>query len=64
MAASVRASISFRPYLQALESIARRKKVSLAWVVLESIGNYIAGEEVLTCENASTEGNLNGVHVA
>ena len=42
-AASIRASISFPPDVyEALESIARGKKVSLAWVVREASENYIA----------------------
>lgn len=41
---SVRASISFPPAIyQALENIAKRKKVSLAWVVREASEKYIAG---------------------
>jgi metal-responsive CopG/Arc/MetJ family transcriptional regulator len=42
-AAVVRASISFPPDLyQTLEEIAQQKKVSLAWVVREAAGKYIA----------------------
>jgi predicted DNA-binding protein len=42
-AATVRASISFPPEVyETLESIAREKKVSLAWVVREAAEKYIA----------------------
>jgi predicted DNA-binding protein len=42
-AAAVRASISFPPDVyETLESIAKEKKVSLAWVVREAAENYIA----------------------
>lgn len=41
--ASVRASISFPPNLyETLESIAREKRVSLAWVVREAAEKYVA----------------------
>lgn len=41
--AAIRASISFPPDVyQTLESIAKRKKVSLAWVVREAAEQYIA----------------------
>jgi len=40
---SVRASISFPPELyRTLEDIARRKKVSLAWVVRDAAEKYVA----------------------
>lgn len=40
--ASVRASISFPPDLyDTLEEIARRKKVSLAWVVRDAAEKYV-----------------------
>ena len=40
---AVRASISFPPDVyQTLEEIARKKKVSLAWVVREAAEKYIA----------------------
>jgi metal-responsive CopG/Arc/MetJ family transcriptional regulator len=40
---SVRASISFPSELyRALEDIARRKKVSLAWVVRDAAEKYVA----------------------
>jgi hypothetical protein len=43
--AAVRASISFRPdTYRVLEDIARRKKVSLAWVVREATEKYVADE--------------------
>ena len=42
-AAAVRASISFPPDIyDTLETIAREKKVSLAWVVREAAEKYIA----------------------
>jgi len=41
--ATVRASISFPPDLyETLETIAKEKKVSLAWVVREATEKYIA----------------------
>jgi metal-responsive CopG/Arc/MetJ family transcriptional regulator len=41
--AAVRASISFPPEVyETLESIAKEKKVSLAWVVREAAEKYIA----------------------
>jgi len=44
-AATVRASISFPLNIYAtLETIAKEKKVSLAWVVHEAAGKYIAGK--------------------
>ena len=43
--ASVRASISFPPELyRTLEDIARRKKVSLSWVVRDATEKYVADE--------------------
>jgi metal-responsive CopG/Arc/MetJ family transcriptional regulator len=40
---SVRATISFPPDIyQALEDVARQKKVSLAWVVRDAAEHYIA----------------------
>lgn len=45
---TVRASISFPPDVyEALESIARGKKVSLAWVVRDASENYIAENKSL-----------------
>jgi predicted DNA-binding protein len=42
-AATVRASISFPPDIyETLETIAKEKKVSLAWVVREAAEKYIA----------------------
>ncbi len=42
-AASVRASISFPPDVyKALEELAKRKKVSLAWVVRDAVERYLA----------------------
>ena len=47
-ASAVRASISFPPDLyETLESIARHKKVSLAWVVRDAAEKYVA-EEIVT----------------
>jgi metal-responsive CopG/Arc/MetJ family transcriptional regulator len=44
-AAAVRASISFPADIyQSLEEIARRKKVSLAWVVREAAERYVADQ--------------------
>ena len=41
--AAVRASISFSPEVyETLETIAKEKKVSLAWVVREAAEKYIA----------------------
>lgn len=41
----VRASISFPPDLyETLEDIAKRKKVSLAWVVRDAAERYVADE--------------------
>ena len=43
--AAVRASISFPPDIyETLESIAREKKVSLAWVVREAAEQYIGSK--------------------
>ena len=43
--ALVRASISFPPDLyETLEAIAKRKKVSLAWVVREASERYVVDE--------------------
>ena len=43
--AAVRASISFPPDIyETLESIAREKKVSLAWVVREAAEQYIGNK--------------------
>jgi metal-responsive CopG/Arc/MetJ family transcriptional regulator len=47
-ATSVRASISFPPDLyETLEELAKRKKVSLAWVVRDAAERYIAEQEPL-----------------
>lgn len=44
-ASAVRASISFPPNIyRTLEDIARRKKVSLAWVVREAAEQYVADQ--------------------
>lgn len=46
--APIRVSISFPPDIyETLESIAREKKVSLAWVVREAAENYIADRRPL-----------------
>jgi len=43
--AAIRASISFPPDVyQTLESIAKQKKVSLAWVVREAAEQYISNK--------------------
>jgi metal-responsive CopG/Arc/MetJ family transcriptional regulator len=43
-ASAVRASISFPPDIyRTLEQIAKRKKVSLAWVVRDAAEKYVAG---------------------
>jgi metal-responsive CopG/Arc/MetJ family transcriptional regulator len=45
---AVRASISFPPEVyRTLETIARRKKVSLAWVVRDAAEKYLADEQPL-----------------
>jgi metal-responsive CopG/Arc/MetJ family transcriptional regulator len=42
---AVRASISFPPALyETLEDLAKRKKVSLAWVVRDAAERYVASE--------------------
>jgi predicted transcriptional regulator len=44
-ASFVRASISFAPDIyQSLEDLAKRKKVSLAWVVREAAERYVSEE--------------------
>jgi predicted transcriptional regulator len=44
--ASVRASISFPPDIyELLEQLARKKKVSLAWVVRDAVERYVAERE-------------------
>ena len=44
-ALAVRASISFPPDLyKTLEEIAKKKKVSLAWVVRDAVERYVAEE--------------------
>lgn len=45
-AASIRASISFPPGMyEVLEQLARKKKVSLAWVVRDAVERYVAEED-------------------
>ena len=45
-AASVRASISFPPEMyEALVEFARKKKVSLAWVVRDAVERYVAEQQ-------------------
>jgi len=52
----VRASISFPPGLyETLEEIAKRKKVSLAWVVRDAAERYVADETELTDRKAELE---------
>jgi metal-responsive CopG/Arc/MetJ family transcriptional regulator len=47
----VRASISFPPDVyQALEHLARQKKVSLAWIVRDAAEKYLAGSQPLIKE--------------
>ncbi len=48
-ARSIRASISFPPDIyEALKQLARKKKVSLAWVVRDAVERYVnENEEVL-----------------
>ena len=44
-AAAIRASISFPPEMyETLETIAKEKKVSLAWVVREAAERYVSDE--------------------
>lgn len=44
--ASVRASISFPPDIyDALERLAKEKKVSLAWVVRDAVEKYVAEQK-------------------
>ena len=46
-AGSVRASISFPPHLyETLETIAKEKKVSLAWVVRDAAEMYVEHRKV------------------
>ena len=45
--ASVRASISFPPDIyEFLEQLAKRKKVSLAWVVRDAVERYVAEHQM------------------
>lgn len=45
-AASIRASISFPPDIyEMLEQLAKKKKVSLAWVVRDAVERYVAEHE-------------------
>ena len=54
--ASVRASISFPPGIyETLESIAREKKVSLAWVVREAAEQYIGSKWPLLFKHKTEE---------
>jgi metal-responsive CopG/Arc/MetJ family transcriptional regulator len=47
--APIRASISFPAGLyEALEEIAKKKKVSLAWVVRDAVERYAADQKTLT----------------
>ena len=46
---SVRASISFpRELYRTLEELAKRKKVSLAWVVRDAAEKYVTDQQPLT----------------
>lgn len=46
-AATHRASISFPPQLyRELEHIAKRKKVSVAWVVRDAVEKYVANQPI------------------
>lgn len=52
-AAAIRASISFPPEIyDTLETIAKQKKVSLAWVVREAAEHYIAEKWPLFARSA------------
>jgi metal-responsive CopG/Arc/MetJ family transcriptional regulator len=51
-----RASVSFPPDLyKALEELARKKKVSIAWVVREAAEQYVSTEWPLFGNNLSRE---------
>lgn len=53
-ATPVRASISFPPDLyEALEEVAREKKVSLAWVVRDAAERYVAKHDPLSGDKVS-----------
>ncbi len=55
-AASVRATISFPPQIyETLEEIAKRKKVSLAWVVREAAERYVGEQWPLFAGSKSHE---------
>ena len=55
-AAAVRASISFPPDIyETLESIAKEKKVSLAWVVREAAEQYIGSKWPLLFQRKTGE---------
>ena len=55
-AAAVRASISFPPGIhETLESIAKKKKVSLAWVVREAAEQYIGNKWPLLFKRETRE---------
>ena len=50
-ASTIRASITFPPNLyETLEQIAKRKKVSLAWVVRDAAEKYVAGQTLTAGE--------------
>jgi predicted DNA-binding protein len=62
-ASTVRASISFPPEVyESLESIAREKKVSLAWAVREASEDYIAENRSLLAKVSRRKAH--GFHVA
>ena len=53
--AAVRASISFSPDVyQTLEEIARRKKVSIAWVVRDAADRYITDKWPLLAQGSES----------
>lgn len=51
-----RASVSFPPELyQTLEELAKKKKVSIAWVIRDAAEKYVAAEWPLFASNLSRE---------
>lgn len=55
---AVRASISFPADLyEKLEALAKRKKVSLAWIVRDATEKYVAGESKDIEAHTQVEGN-------
>ena len=52
-----RASVSFPPELyRTLEELAKKKKVSIAWVVREAAEKYVSAEGALLGKSLSREG--------